>query len=165
MNRMGKFAAACLAAGVGVIGGAAGAVWATGGFDNPSADSPPHIVKFSVNMYDHDGPGCGLTWSGGDSLATVKHGDPGKPGNNGCIAGQKIDNLATAFPIGRSTWDVWVGEPRADITAYGHGPFKGWATIVGTDANPPSSYDFVLDNTSHDGSALYLMYEGAPAVR
>ncbi len=142
--------------------GTAGAVIAAGGFDNPTADSPPHIIKFGINKSDHDGPGCGLTWGGTGTTATVKHGNPHKPGNNGCTAGQKINSLAEAFPGGRSTYDVWVGEPRSDVANYGHGPFKGWATIVGTDANPPSSYDFALQNTSHGGRTIYLTYDQIP---
>jgi hypothetical protein len=142
--------------------GAAGAVVAAGGFDNPTADSPPHIIKFAVNHSVHDGPGCGLQWDGTGTTATVKHGDPHKPGNKGCTAGKKIDKLAEAFPGGRSTWDVWVGEPSSDIALYGHGPFKGWATIVGTDTTPPDSYDFVLANTSHDGATIYLTYDQIP---
>src|SRR5205085_1211724 len=120
-----------------------------------------HIIKFSVNKTTHDGPGCGLTWHGSGVTATVKHGTPAEPGK-GCIAGQKIDHLAAQFPGGRSTWHVWVGEPRSDLAQYGHGPFKGWATIVGTDATQPSDYDFALANTSHDGSTIYLKYTGSP---
>ncbi len=159
--RMSRLAAAGVAAGVGVVG-AAGAVMAAGGWDNPTADSPPHIIKFSVNKFNHDGPGCGLIWDGTGTTAVVKHGDPGKPGDRGCISGQKIDNLAAAFPTGRSTYDVWVGEPKSDITQYGHGPFKGWATIVGTDSQPPSSYDFALTNSAYNGATIYLQYDQAP---
>jgi hypothetical protein len=145
--------------------GTAGAVVAAGGFDNPTADSPPHIIKFAVNDSVHDGPGCGLTWDGTGTTAIVKHGDLVPSGNQGCTAGQKINKLAAAFPGGRSAWDVWVGEPRSDITTYGHGPFKGWATILGTDASPPDSFDYALQNTGEGGSTIYLTYDQIPPLR
>src|SRR6478752_6238168 len=150
---------AVASAGLGLAGaGAVVAATTTGGFDNPSAGDPPKIVKFSVNSTTHDGPGCGLQWSGSGITATVKHGDPGTPAGKGCIAGIKIDRIAAQYPGGRAAWNVWVGEPRTDVAQYGHGPFKGWAVVVGTDADKPADYDFALANTSHDGSTLYLAY-------
>jgi hypothetical protein len=140
-------------AGIAVVG-TAGVVMATGGFDNPSANQPPHIVKFGVNGTTHDGPGCGLVWDGDGVTAVVKH--------DKCLAGNKINGLAAAFPKGRSTYPVWVSEPRSDIDEYGHGPFKGWAKIVGTDAAPPQKYDFILRNVGQGDTALYLSYTAAP---